>query len=309
MKRIFKFSFFVILFCNVTYSQTLSGNVIDADSNVTIDLASVYFKESRYTIFTNSEGNFSVVIDPKNKKEALVISSIGYEDLEIDLKKYTENKEYKSTFKLIPKVQMLDEIKISNEKIDYSWAKTITSKRSPRAGFSFQFGTENVTLLQNPYFKNGKIKKVILSLKKATEDPKQPKWKIDYITAYNIKFYKYDARNQKPGEELYNKNIIVEPGNKTQDLVIDVDSLHIPFPKTGVCVGVEYVNTRYKNPKTNFASIAPTMNFYEEEKLKPIISWSRYRGVDWEFRHSFSNFRNRRYQNVMVVDLVVNTEK
>ena len=181
MKQIFKFSFFVILFCNVSYSQTLNGNVIDADSNVTIDLASVYFKELRYTIFTNSEGNFSVVIAPKNKKEALVISSIGYEDLEIDLKKYTENKEYKSTFKLIPKVQMLDEITISNEKIDYSWAKTITSKRSPRAGFSFQFGTENVTLVQNPYFKNGKIKKVILSLKKATEDPKQPKWKIDYI--------------------------------------------------------------------------------------------------------------------------------
>lgn len=309
MKRIFKFSFFVILFCNVSYSQTLNGNVIDADSNVAIDLASVYFKESKYTIFTNSEGNFSVVIDPKNKKEALVISSIGYEDLEIDLKKYTENIEYKSTFKLIPKVQVLDEITISNEKIDYSWAKTITSKRKPRAGFSFQFGFENVTLVQNPYFNNGKIKKVILSLKKATEDPKQPKWKIDYITAYNIKFYKYDARSQKPGEELYNKNIIVEPGNKTQDFVIDVDSLNILFPKEGVCVGVEYVNIKYVNPKSSFATIAPTMNFYEEEKLKPIVSWSRYRGEDWEFRSSISNFKNRRYQTVMVVDLVVNTEK
>ncbi|WP_158611933.1 carboxypeptidase-like regulatory domain-containing protein [Flavobacterium macacae] len=301
--------FFIVLFCNNLHSQILSGTVLDADSNSTIDLASIYFKESKYTIFSDSNGKFSVEIDTKNQKEALVISSVGYQDLKINLKKYTENKEYQATFKLFSKVQTLDEVVISNKKINYSSAKTITSKRNGIAGLSFQFGTENVTLVQNPYVKNGKIKKVILSLKKATEDPKQPKWKIDYTTAYNIKFYKYDARNQKPSEELYNKNIIVEPGNKTQDFVIDVDSLHIPFPKEGVCVGVEYVNTRYKNPKTNFALIAPTMNFYQEEKLKPIISWSRYRGEDWEFRHSFSNFKNRRYQNVMVVDLVVNTEK
>lgn len=309
MIQIFKLFIFVGLLSISVSGQKLNGTVINNETQTPVELASVYFKHSKYTVFTDSKGNFSIEIGSKSTKDLLIISCIGYEDLEIDLKSYAENIEYTHTFELIPKVQMLDEIVISNEKIDYSWAKKISSKRNPNAGFSFQFGTENVTFVQNSYFKKGKIKKVILSLDKATEDRKQPKWKIDYITAYNIKFYKYDARNQKPGEELYSKNIIVEPENKSYDFVIDVDSLNIPFPKEGVCVGVEYVNTRYKNPKSSFATIGPVMNFYEEEKLKPIIAWSRYRGEDWEFKSSVSNFKNRRYQNVMVVDLVVNAEK
>lgn len=307
MNQILKFLVVLFLFSNVLNAQVLNGVVIDRNSQKQMDLASVFFKESGYTVFTNSEGKFSIKI--QNKNDNLVISSIGYEDLMVSLKEFNSEKEYEKVFEIIPKVQTLDEVVISNKKIEYGWAKTINSKRKPWEGFSFQFGCENVTLVQNPYFKNGKIKKVILSLDKATEDRKQPKWKIDYTTAYNIKFYKYDARNQKPGEELYNKNIIVEPGNKTQDFVIDVDSLNIPFPREGVCVGVEYVNTRYVNPKITFASIAPTMNFYQEEKLKPIISWMRSRGDNWQFHANNSNFKNRRYQNVMVVDLVVNTEK
>lgn len=308
MNQIFKICYFLALFSVSVSAQTLDGIVIDGLTKRPLDLATIFFKDSKYTIFSDAEGKFSVEINPKDKIAILVISSIGYEDLEIDLKGYSENRTHRKTFELAPKVQLLDEIVISNEKIDYGSPKTINSKRTPRARFSFQFGTENVTFVQNPYFKNGKIKKVILSLDKLKKNNAVPKWVMDYVTAYSVKFYKYDARNQKPGEELYSKNIIAEPENKSYDFIIDVDSLNIPFPKEGVCIGIEYLNTRYKNPKGSFALIGPSMNFYEEEKLKPIIAWSRYKGEDWEFKSSISIFKNRRYQNVMVVDLVVNME-
>lgn len=307
MPKKLNFLLFALLFSNLLNSQTLKGILADRVTKKPLDLATIFIKESGYTVFSDSEGKFSIDIGD-NKKGEIVISSIGYEDLEVNLIDYLNSKTNSGTFFLVPKTEKLEEVVISNEKIDYSWAKTISSKRKPVMGFSFQFGTENVRLIQNPYFKKGKIKKVILSLSKMTKNREQPKWEIDYITAYSVKFYEYDVKNQKPGKELYDKNIIVEPGNKSQNLEIDVDSLNIPFPKNGVCVGVEYLNTKYVNPKKVFAIIAPGMNFYEEENLKPIMSWVRYRGEDWEFKSSISSFKNRRYQNVLVVDMVVNTE-
>lgn len=308
MREIRNFLLFLFLFSSATYSQKLDGIVIDKATKTPMDLASVFFRTLKYTIFTNFEGKFSVEIDLHNKKDALIISCIGYDDLIFNLQEFTFNKSYEKVFEMVQKAQQLEEIVISNETIDYGWAKSINSKRKPNAGFSFQFGTENVRLVQNPYFKNGKVNKVILSLDKLKKNKDNPDWKMDYITAYNIKFYKYDARNQKPGEELYNENIVVQPENKTYDFVIDVDSLNIPFPKDGVCVGIEYLNTRYLNPKMNSATVGPFMNFYQEEKLKPVLAWTRYRGIDWEFKSLISNFKNRRYQNVLVVDLIVNTE-
>lgn len=306
MKQIFNFLVFILLFSNVLNSQTLKGVVIDHDTKKPMDLASVFFKESKYTIFTNIEGRFLIEIDSNNKKDELVISSIGYEDLIVSFKEFTIKKEYEKVFEMISKAQQLEEILISNEKIDYSWAKTISSKRKPKRGYSFQFGAENVRLVENPYRKKGKIKKVILSLNKLKSDKK---WKVDYLTAYSIKFYSYDKKNQKPGSEIFNKNIIVEPENKTYDFVIDVDSLNIPFPEDGVCVGVEYVNTKYINPKKIFAVIAPGINFYEEKDFKPVLSWHRYQGESREFQTRIYKEGKERFHEPLIMDLVVNTEK
>lgn len=307
MLKILKFLAFLILFSNLSNSQTLEGILLDRNTKKPLELASVYFKESGYTIFSNSDGRFSIEISV-SKNEELIISSIGYEDLVVKLKEYSKNEENQAVFFLVPKTEQLEEIVISNEKIDYSWAKTITSRRKPKKGFSFQFGTENVKLIQNPYFKKGKIKKVILSLNKMAKNRKSPKWEIDYLTAYSIKFYSFDKKKQKPGKEIYYKNIIVEPENKTYNFIIDVDSLNIAFPVDGVCVGVEYVNTRYVNPKKVFATIAPGMNFYEEKEMKPILSWIRYRGESREFKSLVYKEGIERYHDVLIMDLVVNIE-
>jgi len=287
-------------------AQTLSGRIVDKNTNLPIDAATIFFKESKYTLFSNNKCEFLINLNAQNTTDELLISSIGYEDLVIKLLNYPENKENHAVFQLVPKREQLEEVIIKNEKTEYSWAKTISSKRKPEMGFSFQFGAENVRLIQNPYRKKGKIKKVILSLNKWKSDKK---WKLDYHTAYSIKFYSFDKRTQKPGKEIYDKNIIVEPENKAYDFVIDVDSLSIPFSVDGVCVGVEYVNTKYENPKKVFAVIAPGLNFYEEKSFKPVLSWYRYRGESQEFQTRIFKEGKERYHDVLVMDLVVNTEK
>ena len=301
-----KFYTFIFLFISANiFAQTFTGRIIDKETDLPIEASTIFCKNSKYTLFSNYKGEFLINLNAEYNIEELLISCIGYEDLALKISDYVN---IRSTvmIQLIPKIEQLEEIVIENNKVEYGWAKTISSKRKPERGYSFQFGAENVRLVQNPDRKKGKIKKVILSLSKWKSGKT---WKLDYLTAYSIKFYSYDKNNRKPGPEIYNKNLIVEPENKTYDFVIDVDSLNVPFPEDGVCVGVEYVNTKYANPKKVFAVIAPGINFYEEKKFKPVLSWYRYQGESREFQTRIYKEGKERYHEPLIIDLIVNTEK
>ena len=102
MLKILKFLAFLILFSNLSNSQTLEGILLDRNTKKPLELASVYFKESGYTIFSNSDGRFSIEISV-SKNEELIISSIGYEDLVVKLKEYSKNEENQAVFFLVPK--------------------------------------------------------------------------------------------------------------------------------------------------------------------------------------------------------------
>ncbi|AKC20869.1 hypothetical protein [Flavobacterium psychrophilum] len=215
-------------------------------------------------------------------------------------------------FYLIPTTVQLNEVVVENKKIKYGWSQSIQSKRENTRFFGFQFGTENCTYIKNSEHKKGKITAVILDLKKITQYNKDnPKWKLDYISDYNIKFYEIDLQNNRPGAEIYNKDIIVNPENKTRNFKINTDSLNIPFPESGVCVGVEMINTRYKNPKEVFATIGPRINFTENRDANPVMAWSRFRyDKEWKFEPvaRIQDRKGRRY-NMMIVDLIIKPEK
>jgi hypothetical protein len=112
-----------------------------------------------------------------------------------------------------------------------------------------------------------------------------------------------------PGKEIYNQNIIVEPENKNHKFKIDIDTLNINFPKDGVCVGIETINTKYEKPKTSFAIIAPSIKFTNTKSKKEVLSWSRYRNQGWVFKTDSSLKTNNMFFKTMVVDLKVKIEK
>ena len=149
----------------------------------------------------------------------------------------------------------------------------------------------------------------MLDLKKLKPHAKEcRKCEVDYITAYNIKFYSYDEKNNRPGDEIYGRNIIVEPQNKNQTLRIDLDSLAIAYPQNGICIGVETLNTKYHNPKKAGAYIGPSVKF-RTMRESPVKSWVRYRQEDWNFKPAAtSTDRKGRKYNMIDLGIVIKTE-
>ncbi|MEO8515890.1 MAG: carboxypeptidase-like regulatory domain-containing protein [Flavobacterium sp.] len=309
MKTIYTLIFFFAL-SNAIIAQEISGVVLDSVSKKPLELASVTLNKTNQGVYSDAQGKFNINLIKAN--DYLLISYLGYNSKKLTTADFLKAKKNNTIFYLSPITEELHEVLVQRKKINHGWAKTIKSKRENTQYFGFQFGTENCTYVENPDRKQGKIKAVVLDLRKVAEFNKDnPKWKLDYISAFKIKFYKLDGLTNKPGEELYDKDIIIEPGNKTQNLSIDVDSLNIKFPVEGICIGVEIINTKYTNPKKVFATIGPDINFTENQEMHPRMSWCRFRTEDkYEFiSSSLNEDRKGRKYNMMIVDLIVNPEK
>ncbi|WP_258012198.1 carboxypeptidase-like regulatory domain-containing protein [Flavobacterium psychrophilum] len=275
-----------------------------------LELASVTLNKTNRGVYSDAEGKFKISLT--NENDYLLISYLGYTTKKVCASNFIKTKENNSIFYLSSTTERLNEVFVQNKKTEYGWSQSIQSKRENTRFFGFQFGTENCTYIKNSEHKKGKITAVILDLKKITQYNKDnPKWKLDYISDYNIKFYEIDLQNNRPGAEIYNKDIIVNPENKTRNFKINIDSLNIPFPESGVCVGVEMINTRYKNPKEVFATIGPRINFTENRDTNPVMAWSRFRyDEEWKFEPvaRIQDRKGRRY-NMMIVDLIIKPEK
>ncbi|MCB6230818.1 carboxypeptidase-like regulatory domain-containing protein [Flavobacterium psychrophilum] len=308
MKKTFTFLLFSII--TFSYSQNISGIILDSISKKPLELASVTLNKTNRGVYSDAEGKFKISLT--NENDYLLISYLGYTTKKVCASNFIKTKENNSIFYLSSTTERLNEVFVQNKKTEYGWSQSIQSKRENTRFFGFQFGTENCTYIKNSEHKKGKITAVILDLKKITQYNKDnPKWKLDYISDYNIKFYEIDLQNNRPGAEIYNKDIIVNPENKTRNFKINIDSLNIPFPESGVCVGVEMINTRYKNPKEVFATIGPRINFTENRDTNPVMAWSRFRyDKEWKFEPvaRIQDRKGRRY-NMMIVDLIIKPEK
>ena len=299
--------YLILLFCNVVFSQNISGVILDSLSEKPMDLVSLTFLKSKFCFFSNNDGKFNLDINQIN--DTLLVSNIGYESKKILFDKL---KNGFTTIKLIPKVIQLDEVLIFNKVKKYLSPYLIKTEIINVQNLGFQFGTEHIKLVENPKNIVGKFSSIIIDLKRDKKHAQGNKqWKIDYLATYSIRFYEYDTIKQRPSNELFSKNIIVQPQNKTYRLKIDVDSLNIRFPKEGACVGLEIINTKYKNPKTTFAIIVPSIKFTEHLDQSKAKSWVRYRNEGWIFKSQKTRNKNGNYSinKMIVIDANVKYEK
>ncbi|MCX7550586.1 carboxypeptidase-like regulatory domain-containing protein [Xanthomarina sp. F2636L] len=102
--------FFValVLLCGVSaFSQTeLKNSVLDAETFLPLESASVYVKNTTIGTITNADGKFVLVVPDRYNLDTLVVSSIGFKSYKIPVN------EFDSTFDvyLEPDVASLDEI-------------------------------------------------------------------------------------------------------------------------------------------------------------------------------------------------------
>ncbi len=293
-KKYYLKTFLILFLClssglSSLQAQIIHGVVRDSVTKEPVPFANVTLLKKDRGVSCDVEGRFEFDLNDEN--DDLLISSVGYEN------KVIRPQSYKGELHiaLVQKALVLNEVVIDYKKKKYSGTKHLGLSRKYKVQKSIPFGTEFCSYIENTEYKEGKVKAVYLDLKKEKE--------FDYQASYNIRFYEYDKLEKKPGKELYGQNLIVFPDNKTYELKIDVDSLNIIFPRNGICVGVEVINTRYEGKLKSMAVVAPRILFTHTERK--IITWNRYRNKEWRIGTTKSQVR-KDFVNAMInIDVVI----
>lgn len=260
---------YLLLFTtSLCYTQSISGKVKDSVTQKNLKYANIVLMNGGGT-YSDEKGEFN--FDVKNNiYDTLMISSLGYKTKKIPLIKYKGVEKINLNVFLIPKVEELDEVVISSKKIEFKNKEKLGEDRNGNIGMSSLIGYETGILISNPKNLKGKIKRVYINLKRRKN--------ADYIATFNIKFYEYDQKNNKPGNELYSKNIYIEPKNRKYRLWVDVEDFNIIFPENGICVGVEMVNTIGEVEK--YAYFGPLFRYTLSSGN--VKTWSNYHNTGWK---------------------------
>jgi len=280
---------FVIFLVTITgLSQTLEGKVIDSVTNQPIEYANITLMTKNKGVYANVNGNYNFDIS-KHLYDTLKVSSIGYNSKLIILDKFKNKKNIKLDISLSQKITQLDEVVLNLKKKKYNKKHTIGEDKESNAAVSSLIGYETCVLIENPFNKDGKLDEIYIKLRKRKN--------TQFIASLNIKFYSFDKINQKPGYELYTKNLIVKPKNRNYTLNIDVKDMDIYLPKEGMCIGVEFIDPNNESKKYDVIGPMYRFTFSTEKNL----TWSKYRGKKWNIgivRFDYNN--DDRIGNVMI---------
>lgn len=267
MKKFLLYDFF-LLTLSLSNAQIIKGTVTDSLTKSPLPYANIVLMNGR-GIYSDEKGQFE--LDVKNNiYDTLKISSVGYKAKFFPLTTYKNQNIVNLKVSLDTKVVNIEEVTISQKKINYTQKKIFGESKEGNIGMTSLIGYETCLYIENPTQTAGKVKRTYIDLKRRDN--------ADYIAMFNIKFYEYDEKNNVPGKELYSKNIYVNPKNHKYRLWIDVEEYNIKFPKNGICVGVELINTVGRVEK--YAKFGPMFRYTSSIKNKS-ITWSNYHDTGW----------------------------
>ena len=253
-------------------AQNIHGVISDSISGQPLPLANITYLQSNNGTQSNNIGFYTLRLS-RDEKEILV-SSLGYESKMIKLQDYSLAIQHSLNIYLNPKTEELLEVLIPSVVKNYKKRRTFSQNKGFTSQYSNQFGIQHATFIQNQEGKNGLLESVTFSFKKRKE--------FDYLASFNIKFYAVDKVTGKPSEELCSQNIVIKPENKTAKVTVDVKDFKVQFPKNGLFVVLETVNTDDTIiPRTTGAYLAPYFNTVTSEKNPDIYSFLTYRGKPW----------------------------
>ncbi len=109
-----KFQLFLFLFIlSISgFSQSISGTVLDRETNETVAFAAVQIGDS-YGVITNNEGNFEIDTSRFSPNDSLVFTYLGYKRHAVAIKDFTDKKVF-----LVPDINTLSEIYLIDRNLD-----------------------------------------------------------------------------------------------------------------------------------------------------------------------------------------------
>jgi hypothetical protein len=214
-------------FC-IGQNVILKGKVLDINTKEPIAYAVAEIKSLKTGTYTDSSGNFSLNIPEKNVNDSVEFSFLGYERKKLIIK----NLGTKYTIELKQTYFKLKEVVVVPRK-----TKTIrigiTAKKPWRFQIANIFGGQYGHYIQNKNKKPGFVKAVSFYIAKP-----------GFSNApFRVRIYGRDKKNDCPGEDLLNENVIVSNSNGEGWFTVEISKYHIDFPTDGMYVMMEWVNS------------------------------------------------------------------
>jgi hypothetical protein len=222
-----------IIISTLSFSQSnfIKGKILNKETKEGVAYTNIWVLNKEIGTSTSKNGEFILYIDSNIiRKEKLKITSVGYNDTTIEIKKI------KSEIYLTPRIYEIKEVTVSPNKQNVLIINPIDKKM--KLGYLL---SSNIPVIFGRYFafnenysKTKYIKNIIIYTRKRLKSYN-----------FNVHVYENDLVNLKPGKELINKNIVVTTkssfGFGYAPNIIDISQYGLSFPDSGVIIGVEWI--------------------------------------------------------------------
>jgi hypothetical protein len=221
------FNLNIILVCT-GQEIDLHGKIEDSNTGQPLSYATIEILSLHTGTITDSDGNFNLLIIPKDIiRDTIIFSHVGFE------KKYMSLQELIHSGKVI----VLDEMPVMLGEINITPGKYSTQilgvRDSKPSGMQYAnvFGANKGNFMKNDRKKPGWIKSVSYYV----HPDGNP------LTPFRVRIYGVDE-NRKPGKDILNRSIIVS-ANGPGWVKADLSEYHVPFPEKGVFIAMEWINS------------------------------------------------------------------
>jgi len=215
MRFVFIASIFLALpFFLHAQTITISGKILDKETNEPLVFASIGVKGMSIGTVSNSLGEFDFHIPPKSKDELLVISMLGYENLQTPISNLLNRDTL--VFKLNKAVQVLDEVVIQDSLSGGDIARVAISRieqNYPMRPFLVDGFYRDLKKIGGTYF--SLLEAAVKIYDKGYEEPKNKSrlrervalMEVRKSLGYNSRFTKYFDQNNLLEDLLLHNNI------------------------------------------------------------------------------------------------------
>ncbi len=259
MKTLLLYSAFIILSLNSVLAQiTVSGKILDKETNKNVDFVAISVKSKNIGIYTDSLGKF--ILKNCDDNDTLIIKHISYKKELIPITYFSQD----SVFFITPEPIILKEVVVKPQKTkEYKVGYTNGNSNSSLRSFK---GYEVATLIENDKkIENSHIKEIVLYVKKEKE------------ISFYIRTHIYTNENNRPGCEIKYDNLHLLK-NKKGIIKIDISNYMIPFPVNGLFIGVEWVGMEPEK-KIKEESISPKLLITDKQTKN--ITYYRFWDLPW----------------------------
>ena len=233
--------------CFESNAQSISGIVLDKETNEPLPYASVYLSSLKRGNYTAESGQFSLRYDSPD--DTIIISVIGYTSFMTEIKnlKSSENIIY-----LEPNMISLDEVVVTppkKKKKTFMLGATNRDKMSVSSPMTTDSGGFFSVSIEHFLFIDGKdapmrIKKIIVGCSK----------KENWESVFRIRLYTMNKNTKEPDELVNNKDIIKGfTHTKSKKITFDIENESIILPPEGLFVSVEHIRYNY-NEQVDYSS-------------------------------------------------------